>query len=128
MLPLLLVFLSACAVKPVTVRSGSPPDTRSGTIVVLLDRAVPGVSVMLDGETIVSGTRAQRIRIEDVRPGQRRVRVVSSSITLGDDLAYERIHGVRPGDTTRIEVKAPADSIVLRDTILLLTAIAVTLL
>lgn len=105
-----------------------PAGNGVGTVVVQLDRAIPGISVMIDGETVVSGARTNRIMIEGVEPGDRRIRIDASSIILDEDLSYDRIHGVEAGGTKVIELAAPAESVIFRDTVLLLTAVAIALL
>jgi hypothetical protein len=121
------LFLSACATDPVTAHSGAAGGKGTGTVVVQLDRAIPGLGVIVDDETVVEGAHTDQITVDGVEPGGRRIRVVASSITLEEDLAYDRVHKVAADGASVIEIEAPAESVIFKDTVLLLMAIAITL-
>jgi hypothetical protein len=93
------LFLSACATDPVTAHSGAAGGKGTGTVVVQLDRAIPGLGVIVDDETVVEGAHTDQITVDGVEPGGRRIRVVASSITwkrIWPTTAFIRLRPMAP--------------------------------
>lgn len=70
---LVLVMLGTGCARDVHVRYPAPPDTPTGTIVLLLSSAASGVSVAIEGFLVVEGEHTERVVITNVPIGHQEV-------------------------------------------------------
>ena len=103
-----IAILSAgCATTSVPFREDAPP--RSETINILLSRASPQVSVIVDDRILVDarywGTR--RVNIENVPPGEYQVRVFANNWQLSGPIDYSETIEVLEGENIPIILQVP---------------------
>lgn len=103
----LSIILSGCATIGRDYPSNSGPQ--SGGIAILLSRATPQVSVIIDGKLLLDNRSwaTRRVNVANVPSGPHNVRVFASSWQLSDPLNFQETVAVQSAGDTPVVVPVP---------------------
>ena len=105
----IIVVLAGCA-KDVRVRYAVVPD-ESGTVVIKLSAPMEKVSVTVDDNMVVEDAHTQRIQVENVPVGKRKIHIIAESGERKEKLDKELEVIVKSNETSAVLVEVPPYSI-----------------
>ena len=101
------VLVAGCATT--TVQYKKEPKPQDGSINILLSRAAPKLSVVMDDDILVDarvwGTR--RVNVENIPPGKHQVKVFASSWHLSEPVNYSESVEVPEGGEVPVIMQVP---------------------
>ncbi len=83
----------------------------TGTLIIRLSASMHAVSVTIDEDLVVEEKTTQRIQVNGLGAGVRKVNVFAKDSNYSADLDVTSITEIRPGETTTMLVQTPSKSI-----------------
>ncbi len=105
------VFLSGCATTSVAYEEGARLR-HTGNLSVLLSKAAPQVSVIIDDRILVDARclQTRRVDVEGIPVGPHRIKVFANSWQLSGPVDYSAPIDINEGGTLPIVIQVPAYS------------------